>query len=44
LAVRIGCPDMLAVQAHAIAEHGIPDAASRLADVVERAVTQEIRT
>jgi UDP-N-acetylglucosamine--N-acetylmuramyl-(pentapeptide) pyrophosphoryl-undecaprenol N-acetylglucosamine transferase len=41
LAHRIDCPDLLAVQAHAIAEHGIPDAATRLADLVEHAVSQE---
>ena len=49
LAHRIACPDLLAVQAHAMAEHAIPDAAARLADLVEETlahretVSQEIR-
>ena len=42
LAQRFTCPDLLAVQAHAMAEHGSPDAATRLADLVEHAVSQEI--
>ncbi len=40
---RIECPDLLAAAAHAIAQHAIPDAASRLADLVEAALTQEIK-
>lgn len=39
LSHRLDCPDMLAVAAHAIAAHGIGDAARRLADLVEQ-VTQ----
>ncbi|GAC1348379.1 MAG: undecaprenyldiphospho-muramoylpentapeptide beta-N-acetylglucosaminyltransferase [Acetobacteraceae bacterium] len=42
LQLRLGCPDMLAVQAHAMAAHGLPDAAARLADLVEHMVAQEI--
>ncbi len=43
LVQRIACPDMLAVQAHAMAAHGTPDAARRLADLVEQTATQGIR-
>lgn len=43
LAQRIACPDMLAAQAHAMAAHGVPDAARRLADLVEQTVAQGIR-
>ena len=32
-------PDVLATIAHAIGQHAIPDAAARLADVVETALT-----
>ncbi len=35
LAHRLDCPDMLSAGAHAIAQHGIADAARRLADLVE---------
>lgn len=35
LAVRLPYPELLAVKARAMAEHGIPDAAARLADLVE---------
>ena len=35
-------PDLLATAAHAIAQHAIPDAASRLADLVERALSKEV--
>ncbi len=34
-------PDLLACAAHAVEQHAIPDAATRLADVVEGALTQE---
>ncbi len=34
-------PDLLATAAHAIAEHAIPDAADRLADMVEMALVAE---
>ncbi len=43
LAERLGNPDILAAQASAVARHGIPDAASRLADLVEQMATQEIK-
>ena len=36
LSHRLDCPDMLAVAAHAVAVHGIPDAVGRLADLVGR--------
>jgi UDP-N-acetylglucosamine--N-acetylmuramyl-(pentapeptide) pyrophosphoryl-undecaprenol N-acetylglucosamine transferase len=39
---RIACPDLLAIQAHAIAEHAIPNAAARLADLVEAALSPEV--
>lgn len=39
---RIACPDLLATAAHAIAQHAIPDAASRLGDLVEAALTKEV--
>jgi UDP-N-acetylglucosamine--N-acetylmuramyl-(pentapeptide) pyrophosphoryl-undecaprenol N-acetylglucosamine transferase len=42
LAQRVACPDMLAAAAHAISLHAIVDAASRLADVVEEALTHTI--
>ena len=42
LAARLSDPDMLAMKAHAIAAHGRPDAASALADVVERLMQQRI--
>ncbi len=35
-------PDLLATAAHAIAQHAIPDAADRLADLVETALVEEI--
>ncbi|MGI4954321.1 MAG: UDP-N-acetylglucosamine--N-acetylmuramyl-(pentapeptide) pyrophosphoryl-undecaprenol N-acetylglucosamine transferase, partial [Janthinobacterium lividum] len=41
LAHRLDCPDMLTAGAHAIAQHGIPDAARRLADLVEFTASQE---
>ena len=39
---RIECPDLLATAAHAIAQHAVPDAAARLADLVEAALTKEV--
>ncbi len=42
LAARLDHPDLLDVQAHAMADHAIADAALRLADVVEAAIVQEI--
>ena len=35
LGQRLGCPDILAIMAHAIAAHGRPHAAADLADLVE---------
>ena len=43
LADRLGFPDRLATQAHAMAEHGIPDAAARLADLVEETALHGVR-
>ena len=41
---RIECPDLLATAAHAIAQHAVPDAAARLADLVETALRQDVPT
>ena len=40
LAARLGCPDMLAMKAHAIAAHGRPEAAQDLANLVEQLAAQ----
>ena len=39
---RLESLDWLVIAAHAIAQHAIPDAASRLADLVESALTKEV--
>ena len=39
---RLQSPDWLVIAAHAIAQHAIPDAAARLADLVETALTKEV--
>lgn len=39
---HLDSPDLLATAAHAIAQHAIPDAAARLADLVEHALSKEI--
>lgn len=39
---RLESPDWLMIAAHAIAQHAIPDAAARLADLVESALTKEV--
>ena len=40
MAARLECPDMLAMKAHAIAEHGRPQAAQNLANLVEQLAAQ----
>ncbi len=41
---RIESPDLLATAAHALAQHAMPDAAERLADLVEAALSKDVLT